>query len=463
MEADNDTEVLDAAPTSWEMLARFAAAGDAKALEAYVDRIGPSEAFRAILRLDAEGRERVLTTLSPQEAADLIEEIPDEHASDLIERLPAKKAASILSAMDVDDQVDVIADMHDDDAEAILAEMTPEDAAHVRRLIRYDPDVAGGLMSTDYLAYGESVLVGDVISDLSQRADERDGSEHDAHVYVVSVSGKLIGVLDLRDLVLARRSTPLAALLKPSLFVRAEATLDELEAFFERYAFQAVPVIDEHQGLVGVVGRDEVADAIANRSQEEYAKSKGIIGGDEIRSLPVLTRARRRLSWLSLNIVLNIVAASVIAMYFDTLSAAIALAVFLPIVSDMSGCSGNQAVAVSMRELSLGIVKPFEVLRVWVQEIKVGVLNGITLGVLLGAVAWLWKDNAWLGLVVGGALAINTMVAVSLGGTVPLVLKRIGVDPAVASGPILTTVTDMCGFFLVLSLATLVLPKLAGV
>lgn len=156
-------------------------------------------------------------------------------------------------------------------------------------------------------------------------------------------------------------------------------------------------------------------------------------------------------------------AASVIALYFDTLSVAIALAVFLPIVSDMSGCSGNQAVAVSMRELSLGIVKPFEVVRVWIQEIKVGVLNGITLGILLGVVAWLWKDNYWLGLVVGTALAINTMVAVSLGGTVPLVLKRIGVDPAVASGPILTTVTDMCGFFLVLSLATLVLPQLAGV
>jgi len=458
-----DADAVEDQIETWEMLAKLADAGDAKGLESYVDHIGPSEAFRAILRLDPEKREKVLTTLSPEEAADLIEEIPDEHASDLIEQLPAKEAASILSEMDVDDQVDVIADMYEEDAEAILAEMAPEDAADVRRLIRYDPDVAGGLMSTDYLAYGETALVGDVIGDLSKRADEREESEHDAHVYVVSASGKLVGVLDLRDLVLARRTTPLAAILKSSLFVRAEATLDELETFFERYAFHAVPVVDERQDLVGVVGRDEVAEAIANRADEEYAKSKGIIGGDEIRSLPVLTRSRRRLSWLSLNIVLNIIAASVIALYFDTLSAAIALAVFLPIVSDMSGCSGNQAVAVSMRELSLGIVKPFEVLRVWVQEIKVGVLNGIALGLLLGMVAWLWKDNVWLGLVVGTALALNTLVAVSLGGTVPLLLKRLGVAPAVASGPILTTVTDMCGFFLVLSLATLVLPRLAGV
>ncbi len=460
---ETEIDLQEKQPETWEMLAKLAAAGDAKGLEAYVDRIGPSEAFRAILRLEPDEREQVLTTLSPQEAADLIEEIPDEHASDLIEQLPAKEAASIISEMDVDDQVDVIADMRETDAEAILAEMAPEDAADVRRLIRYDPDVAGGLMSTDYLAYGETALVGDVIDDLSKRAEEREEAEHEAHVYVVSASGKLLGVLDLRDLVLARRTTPLASILKSSLFVRAEATLDELETFFERYAFHAVPVVDERQGLVGVVGRDEVAEAIANRADAEFLKSKGIIGGDEIRSLPVLTRSRRRLSWLSLNIVLNIIAASVITLYFDTLSAVIALAVFLPIVSDMSGCSGNQAVAVSMRELALGIVKPFEVLRVWIQEIKVGVLNGVALGILLGFAAWLWKGNAWLGVVVGGALAINTMVAVSLGGTVPLMLKRMGIDPAIASGPILTTVTDMCGFFLVLSLATLMLPRLVGV
>ena len=448
---------------TWEVLAQLAAAGDAKGLEAYVESIGPSETFRAILRLDPEERERVLTTLLPEDAADFIEEIPDEHASDLIEGLDAKDAASILSEMDVGDQVDVIADMHETDAEAILAEMAPEDAADVRRLIRYDPDVAGGLMSTDYLAYGETARVGDVIDDLSRRAEEREDSEYRAHVYVVSVSGKLVGVLDLRDLVLARRTTALASILKSSLFVRADATLDELQAFFDRHDFHAVPVVDEHQGLVGAVGRDAVAEGIAKRAEAEYLKSKGIIGGDEIRSLPVLTRSRRRLAWLSLNIVLNIIAASVIALYFDTLSAVIALAVFLPIVSDMSGCSGNQAVAVSMRELSLGIVKPFEVLRVWVQEVSVGALNGVALGILLGAVAWLWKGNAWLGLVVGGALAINTLVAVSIGGTVPLLLKRMGVDPAVASGPILTTVTDMCGFFLVLSLATLLLPQLAGI
>jgi magnesium transporter len=160
--------------------------------------------------------------------------------------------------------------------------------------------------------------------------------------------------------------------------------------------------------------------------------------------------------------VLNIVAASVIAYYQDTLSAAIALAVFLPMISDMSGCSGNQAVAVSVRELSLGLVRPEELRHVFLKECSLGVLNGLCLGLLLGGAALLWKGNPWLGLVVGGALAVNTLVAVCLGGLLPLALKRMRLDPALVSGPLLTTVTDMVGFFLVLSFATAILPRLAG-
>jgi magnesium transporter len=152
----------------------------------------------------------------------------------------------------------------------------------------------------------------------------------------------------------------------------------------------------------------------------------------------------------------------VIALFQETLSAVIALAVFLPIISDMSGCSGNQAVAVSLRELSMGLVRSEEVFRVWVKEIAVGILNGLALGVLIGLVAFLWQGNAYLGVVVGVALCLNTMIAVSIGGLVPLVLKRFNVDPAIASGPILTTVTDMCGFLLVLGIATLMLNQLRG-
>ncbi|MDH4323134.1 MAG: magnesium transporter [Betaproteobacteria bacterium] len=452
------TEAIETPP--WERLEALAQAGDARGLETYVESIGPSEVFRALLRLEPQARERVLTTLSPEDAADLIEEIPEEHAADLIEDLEAKDAASIVSEMDSDDQVDVLANLDPADAEAILARMPPEDARHARTTLPYPRDVAGGLMVTEYLSYADTATVRDVIEDLNRRTEE--GLAEDLHAYVVSGGGRLIGTLDLRDLVLARRDTLLAQLLKPSAQMKAEATLDEREAFFDREHDAAVPVVDAHQALLGVVRREDVAEELAERAENDHRKMQGIVGGDEIRSLPVTVRSRRRLSWLSVNILLNIIAASVIAAYEETLAAVIALAVFLPIVSDMSGCSGNQAVAVSIRELSLGITKPFELLRVWLQEVKVGLINGVVLGALLALAAILWKGNPWLGLVVGGALAANTLVAVSIGGTVPLVLKRLKLDPAVASGPILTTVTDMCGFFLVLSFAAAILPRLTA-
>jgi magnesium transporter len=210
--------------------------------------------------------------------------------------------------------------------------------------------------------------------------------------------------------------------------------------------------------LLGVVSRLDVAEAELERAEHESMSRQRV--SDELRSMPTLVRARRRLAWLSSNIVLNIIAASVISAYEETLAAVIAIAVFLPMVSDMSGCSGNQAVGVSMRELALGMTRPTDLFHVLRKELGVGIINGIVLGILIGIVAWVWKGSPYLGLVIGSALAMNTLIAVSIGGTVPLLLKRFGIDPAVASGPLLTTVTDMAGFFLVLSLASLFMTQL---
>jgi magnesium transporter len=206
-----------------------------------------------------------------------------------------------------------------------------------------------------------------------------------------------------------------------------------------------------------------VEEALSKKKTKTFLRISGVIGGEEFRTMPLWSRSGRRLAWLSMNIILNIIAASVIAMHQETLAAAITLAVFLPMVSDMSGCSGNQAVAVSMRELSLGLVRPGELIWVLAKEARVGIINGLVLGVLLGTIAFAWKGNPWLGLVVGGALAANTLVSVTLGGMLPLVLKRFKMDPALVSSPLLTTVTDMCGFFFVLSFAAAIMPKLVGI
>lgn len=444
----------------WKELGRLAEAGSAENLESYLDHLPSGDVALAMSRLSDEDQTRVLTVLAPQAAADLVEQLPDAQAAELFEHLDPQAAAAIIDELPSAEQADLLGDMPSDNAEAVLAAMAPDHAQDARRLGQYDDEVAGGLMVTEYLSYPEHSKINDVVEDLRAQAEEY--RDYDIqYAYVCDAQDRLTGVLRLRDLLLAGRQRPIAEIMiRQPLAVRDDTSLDDLADFFDSHRFLGVPVTDAGGRLVGVVRKSAVDEAWSDRNDSDFLKSQGIVGGEELRTMPLVRRARRRLAWLSVNILLNIMAASVIAVFQETLSAVIALAVFLPIISDMSGCSGNQAVAVSMRELSLGLVRADEVLRVWLLEISVGLINGTALGFLIGLVAWIWQGNPYLGSVVGVALCVNTMVAVSLGGVIPLVLKRLKMDPAVASGPILTTVTDMCGFFLVLGTATLMLRRL---
>lgn len=446
----------------WERLRALIRAGDARAIDAYLDSLSPAETARAIGRLAPDERVRLFTLLEPAEAADVLEDVPEDQAADLIDDLPRRQAAAIVDEMQSDVQADVLGRMSAGDAAEIIERMRPEEAADVRELLRHDPDTAGGIMITEVLAYPETHTVQDVIADL--RANAERYSDFDVqYVYVVDGNRRLLGVLRLRDLLFAppRRSVRDVMIGEP-VAVRAETELGDLLQIFEQHHFLGIPVVDAAGRLIGVVRRSAVQEAADRVTSRTFLRFTGIAGREELRSMPLLDRSGRRLAWLSINVVLNIVAASVIALYQDTLAQAIVLAVFLPIISDMSGCSGNQAVAVSLRELALGLVRPGEIAHVVAKESAVGLLNGIALGLLLGAIALFWRQNPYLGLVVGGALAINTVIAAVIGGALPLILRGLRFDPALASGPILTTVTDICGFFLVLKLAQLVLPRLAG-
>lgn len=431
---------------------------DRSAIDAYLATLSGADVVRAMFRLDEDERHAVLTALAPEQAAEFIEDVPDEVAADLIEALPAAEAASIVTALPSHQQADLLAEVEDAEMHEILGAMSPDSAAAARELLGFDPHSAGGLMVREFLAFGPSATAREVLAALT--SGERDASRHLLQFCYVVVGGALLGVVRTRDLVATAPNTPLADVMYTPTVVNAQADLATVDACLEEAEVLSLPVTDDAGAMLGIVEREHVDDALVEQAGDDHRKSLGIVGGEELRSMPLATRSGRRLSWLSINIVLNMISVSVIAAFEETLAAVIALAVFLPIVSDMSGCSGNQAVAVSMRELTLGVVGPRDALRVWWQEAKVGVLNGLALGALLGVAAWLWKDSAALGGVVAGALALNTLVAVSIGGTVPLMLKRFGMDPAVASGPVLTTVTDMCGFFLVLGLATLALDAL---
>ncbi len=445
----------------WDILRDYLESNDSEGLSRYLAELSGEDSLRAFMRLDSDEQQQMLERVSPEAAAEVFEFIPDEPAAELLEELHPQVAASIISEMSSDYQADVLGELDPEDLEEILRYMDERDAGDARQLMAYDDDVAGGLMMTEYFSYPKMYRAGTVLNDLQRREDEYE-LNNVLYIYVTDRSRQLLGVCRIRDIVFSSPDVRLSDIFRPAISVLDTATLDELENFFDDNNLSAVPVVDRNQRMLGVVRRRAVYDAVAEESETDHLKSQGIVGGEELRSMPTALRSRRRLSWLSVNILLNVIAASVIAQFQDVLQAVIVLAVFLPIISDMSGCSGNQAVAVSMRELSLGVIKPQDFYYVWRKEAVVGLINGLVLGLLIALVALVWQGDPWLGLVVGFALSLNTLIAVSIGGTVPVLLKRFKVDPAVASGPILTTITDMCGFFLLLGSASLMLPYLTG-
>ena len=445
---------------AWRELSDVVDTAEAEALEQFLDEMTLDERTLAVSRLSDQAREHLLGTIDAEEAAEIVECLPESQAIEAFDHLDAGTAAKIAVELPSHHAADLIGDLEPDHAAAILDGMSPSDAVGLRTLVEYDDDVAGGLMVSERLAYDAGTLVGDVVADLQSNA-ERYKNFDVQYVYVTDAAERLVGVLFLRSLLLTPAWHTIGdIMLDEPLSAVDTMDVEELRTIFDSISFNAVPIVDEHRHLLGVVRRSAVEERLAERTERDYRLSQGIVGGEEIRTMPFVTRARRRLSWLSVNVVLNVIAASVIAANEHVLEQVIALAVFLPILSDMSGCSGNQAVAVTMRELSLGIVRPTEIVRTALKEISVGAVNGLALGLLVGGAAWAYSDTPWLGIVVGTALLLNTVIAVIIGGCVPLALKRFGVDPALASGPLLTTVTDMCGFFLVLTFASAVLEKL---
>lgn len=415
---------------------------------------------RLVDRLDIDERKALFNLLTPEEGAGVLEHVYDFQGADIIEELEPEDAAKIISELDSDDRADLLNELDEEDSDAILHELEPPIADETRRFMSYPDGTAGALMYSEFVSFDVEMTVGEILEDIRSQRDKyvEYGIQY---AYVLDGAQKLLGVLPIRNLLFARRSQKATEIMIPEpITVGVETPVMEIENLFEQYHFLGLPVIDAEGRLLGIVDREASSEALQEAATEDLLKFQGLMGKEELRSMPLFTRSRRRLSWLSINIVLNLISASVIALHQDTLEAVIALAVFLPIISDMSGCSGNQAVAVSMRELSLDLVSPREFGRVFIKESTVGLINGICLGLLIGTIAFVWKGNPALGGVVGAALALNTTVAVCVGGMVPLLLKAFGQDPALASGPILTTITDLCGFLLILGLASAFLPFL---
>lgn len=435
-------------------------AEDAAGAEVYLKDLPSSERARLLSRMDEEEREQLLGLVDAEFAADIIQGLGEAQSIEILESVDTNLAAQVIDNVPSDYQADLLSGVDKEVAEQILAAMNPEEALDARELMQYEWDTAGGMMVTEFLAYRETTTVREVATDMRENREKY--ADFDIqYVYVLGENDRLLGVLRLRDLVLARQDDQVVSLMiRNPISVNVGMRLHDLYQLFADHHFLGLPVVGDGGELLGVLERSAVEESMSEEATENYLKVSGLQGNEELRSMPLVTRSRRRLSWLSINIVLNVIAASVIALNQDVLEKVIALAVFLPIISDMSGCSGNQSVGVSVRELTLGLIKPKELRRVFMKELGIGLINGFVLGTLVAVAGSIWQDNLWFGLVVGVALMLNTIVAVLIGGLVPLILKGFKMDPALASGPILTTITDMCGFFFVLFFASFMLERL---
>lgn len=436
---------------------------DAARITAYLHDLPPEETAYTISHLDDECRTQMFSLLAesePEFAADLMEHFDDAHAAEIVGELHPEAAAAIVDEMDSDEQADVLGELSNQDAEAILEEMTPEEAIDTRRRMRYDEDTAGGLMITEFLAYPGSMPVEEVADDLREHSDKY-GEYEVRYVYAKHLDGSLEGVVPMRLLVMTKRGTPLGELAPPEpKYVTVDTHVDELEDLFDRIDLSAVPVVDEANKLVGVVQRHAVQEARGEAAEEDLAKFGGILRGEELRSMPLRSRAGRRLAYLLPISGLLMLSASVIHLFIETVEQVPVLAMFLPVVAGLCGSGGGQAVAVSMREISLGLIKPADLMRVMGKEAAVALIDGVVLGVVLFLIVWIWQGNAVMGLVVGGSIPLVLVAAKCTGGCVPLLLRKIGLDPAMASGPVVTTVVDLASFLVVLILATLMLSSL---
>jgi len=435
---------------------------DPQAVTSFMRRLPPSETSLTVSNLTEEEQDVFWTLLIQGDsdfAADLAEHFPDDYAGDLIEDLDPESAARLLDRFDSDEQVDILSRLDEEQSEELLERMSPIEAEDVELRLRYGNFSAGGLMITEILKYPEDTEREVIVSDL-QKNYEKHRSYENRYVFEVDKQGHLAGTIPMRKLVYSisdwDREFLYARHIEP---VPATMELDDLIALFDRADHSVIPVVDDEHRLIGAITRAIVQEAIAKRQEEQLMQFGGVISGEELRIMPFGGRCLKRLAFLLPSILLSYLAVSVIAIYEPVIERVSALAVFLPMVANLSGAAGNQSVAVSIRELTLGMMDHRNFLRVFSKEIFIGFINGIAIGCILGGLTYLLRPTAasMLPVVIGGSYAISCMLAVCLGGGLPLLMKWLKVDPAMLSSPVLTTLTDMISFFLVLSLASAVL------
>jgi magnesium transporter len=390
-------------------------------------------AMETVSEMGPEEGARLLTGRSAEEIAKLLQEIPSDDAAALIDYLPEELSNEVLELM------------------------RRRESGQVESLLEYGEQTAGRIMNPSVFALGEDLTVGESITALQSARDV----EMVFYLYVVDARRHLVGVTSLRRLLLVSPETPLKRIMTPELIsVRVDTDQEEVARQVASYNLLAVPVVDEENKLVGVITVDDVIDVIKDEATEDLYRMAGV-SGDERVATPPFEALRKRLPWLGVNLVTAFVAASVVALFEGTISRVTALAVFMPIVAGMGGNAATQTLTVIVRGLALGELSWSNAQKALLKEAIIGLGSGLSLGFVAAGVAWVTKADPMLGLLLAMAMVCNMLVATVAGTLVPLGLKALRIDPALASAVFITTFTDVVGFASFLGFATIFIRYLA--
>ncbi|NIO07997.1 MAG: magnesium transporter, partial [Deltaproteobacteria bacterium] len=358
----------------------------------------------------------------------------------IVERLEPTQAASILMTLS------------EDRRNSFVERLSQKNREQIRELLTYPENSAGRLMTTEFLALRTDTKVREAIQRIRTLANRKAPA---SYAYVVNEEYHLVGVINMRDLIIAQGDSTLASIMRMHVFsVNAFADCEEVAAELAEKKYFAAPVVDHENRLLGVIKADQLLGDVQQRATEDIQKLFGA-GGDERVFSPISFSLRKRLLWLNVNLATAFLAASVVALFEGIIAKITVLAVFLPVVAGQGGNAGIQTLAVVMRGLVMREIAPSRVWPLLGKEAIIGGLNGLAIGVVTGAIAWYWAGNAYLGIVIGLAMIVNLLAAGLSGAAIPLSMKAMGLDPAQSSGIILTTVTDVVGFFAFLGLAVL--------
>lgn len=428
-----------------------------KEFQELIEELQPYDLSLLYIELPKKHRKGFLDLLGIDMQVLLIQELPNEYRKDVLEKLQPKNISYILDKMDNDDLAVLLEDLEDEEAEELLENMNDEESHIVTNMMQYEVETAGRLMTNRFVWVLKDFTVKQAVQKMKELAQY---TETINYLYVVNENKQLVGVVSHRDLILADGSEIIQEIMfSRVLSVKANTDQEEIAKVIEKYDFLAIPVIDDDGKLLGIITVDDILDVVIQEANEDIEKLSA-----SGKSIDFQTKASiaafRRLPWLILLLLIGLLSGKIISQFEHTLEKVVALTFFMPMIAGMTGNTGTQSLAVTVRGLIQQEISKKVIIQVIIRELFVGIIIGLICGSLITLVAYLWQGNVMLGLVVGVSLFFTLIIGTLAGTIIPLFLHHIRIDPAIASGPLITTLNDIFSLLIYFSLATIFIEKI---